>query len=150
MAFVRSIILATFLAGGCMSSSDDNARSVMIAVVYSDFVAVREAVRLHRGLEERNAEGETPLMVAVGSGQFQIAEFLIANGANIWVTDNEFGLTVGRFAETAAFSPDAPEGQARLRVIAALKAQGFPFPVPPQKEILKMIAAGQWGPRGKH
>lgn len=132
-----------------MSPADDNAKSVMVAVVYSDFDAVREAVRLNRGLEERNAEGETPLMVAVGSGQFRIAEFLITSGANIWVTDNEFGLTVGRFTETAALGAESPEGQAKLRVIDALKARGFPFPVPPQKEILRLIAAGQWPPPGR-
>jgi Ankyrin repeats (3 copies) len=148
MAFIRSIVLATLLVGGCMSSSDDNAKSVLVAVMYRDPGAVREAVRLNRGIEEKNPEGDTPLMIAVATGQYEIAEFLIAHGANIWATDNEFGLTVGRYAEVAALTPDSEEGRARLRVIAALKAQGFPFPVPPQKEILKMVAANQWPPRG--
>jgi Ankyrin repeats (3 copies) len=126
-----------------MSPSDDNAQSVLVAVTYRDLAAVREALRLHRDIEERNTDDETPLMLAVATGQYEIAEYLIAHGADIWAHEH-FGLTVGRFVEVTALDPSSDEGKARLRVIEALKAQGFPFPAPSQESVLKFVASGQW------
>jgi hypothetical protein len=128
-----------------MAKDSDNARSVRIAVEYRDEEAVREAVAARRGLEEVNEIGDTPLLIATGSGQFVIAEILIDGGANIWAHD-QFGLTAGRSAELVAYPPGTQEGNARARVIEKLKARGFPFPAPTPAEVIALKTKSAWPP----
>ena len=44
--------------------------------------------------------------------------------------------------------PGSDEDQARLRVIAKLKARGYPFPPPKSDEVLEMVKEGRWPPAG--
>lgn len=123
----------------------DNARSVRIAVEYRDLDAVRTAVAAHRGLEERDEVGSTPLIIATGSGRFRIAKLLIEGGADVWAID-QFSINVAGNSATVAYPTGTEEGDARERVIAAQRQRGVPFPPPP--EALRLAQAGQWRPAG--
>ena len=130
---------------GCMATND-NAQSVRIAVEERDPVAVQRAVAARRGLEERDESGNTPLLIALASGQFVIAEILIKGGADVWAHD-EFGLTAGHRIAANPFDPGSVEGDAKQRVIELLSARGFPRQPPPQAEVLRLDAANGWPPR---
>ena len=144
----RAAIAALLIAAGtgmagCMDN--DNAINAMYAVEQSDPAAVREAVAARRGLEQRDESGNTPLFKAAASGQYVIAEILVDGGADIWAND-EFGLTVAHLAAANPFPPGTAEGDAKARVLAKLRARGFPVPPPPQAEVLRLVAAGGWPP----
>lgn len=130
---------------GCMAQDMDNAESVRIAVEQRDPEAVRVAVAAGRGIDERNDVGATPLITAVSSGQFVIAEMLVDGGADIFAADR-FGLTAAHLAAIVPFPPGTVEGDAKQRVLAKLRQRGMPQPPPPQTEVLRMIEAGEWPP----
>lgn len=93
--------------------------------------------------------GQAPLLLAVATYQFRIAEVLIDNGADIFAVD-KLGFNVGLYA--SAFPPTTDpisgtvENDARERVIQKLKEGGFPWPPPWQDEVLQMKASGKWPP----
>jgi hypothetical protein len=126
--------------------------TVMVAVMYRDLTAARTATAAKRGLEQRNAEQDTPVLVAVATGQYAIAQVLIEGGADIWAV-NQFGLTVGRYAEVARAVPGSEDAEAREWLIAHLAAVGFPKPAPRSEDVLAAVAAKRWPPasaRGGH
>lgn len=120
--------------------------NAMVAVEQGDPAAARDAAIARRGLEQRDESGATPFLKAAASGQYVIAEILLDNGADGWAAD-EFGLTAGHYIKSNPFPPGSAEGDAKVRVADKLRARGFPFPPPPQAEVLGMIAAGRWPPR---
>ncbi|MBN3538640.1 hypothetical protein, partial [Sphingomonas pseudosanguinis] len=79
--------------------------------------------------------------------QWRLVETLIDHGADIWAHD-ELGITVAQEAETSRVIPGSDEDQARLRVIAKLKARGYPFPPPKSDDVLEMVKEGRWPPAG--
>lgn len=79
--------------------------------------------------------------------QWNMVEILIDHGADIWAYD-EFGMTAAQEAETSRVMPGSDEDKARLRVIAKLKARGYPFPPPKSDEVLKLVEERRWPPTG--
>lgn len=57
-------------------------------------------------------------------------------------------MTAAQMAETSRVIPGSEEDQVRLRVIAKLKARGYPFPLPKSDEVLKMVKERRWPPAG--
>lgn len=106
---------------------------------------MRELIASGANLEERKSDNSTPLLLAAETDQFEIAETLIDAGANIWAT-SEFGDTVGQAAETSRLVA-GPDADARQRVLAKLRARGFPFPAEDSSDVLKKIKAGEWPPK---
>lgn len=95
-------------------------------------------------IDQPDERGETPLLIAVGSSQYEIAEVLIDNGANIFAT-SEIGYNVGLFPYYDTHSTSEGEsGRFRLKVIEKLKAKGFPWPPPNTDRTLEMIKDGTW------
>lgn len=121
------------------------AASALKAVQQRDPHAVAAAVAAHRGLEQRDESGNTPLLVAMASGQFTIAETLLDGGADPWAVD-EFGQTVGHRIVVNPFPPGSVEGDAKQRVLVKLRARGFPYPPPRTEDVLHLVAKGQWPP----
>ena len=87
------------------------------------------------------------MIFAAGSNQWTVVEILIDHGADIWAY-NQFGITAAQRTETSRVIPGSDEDQARLRVIAKLKARGYPFPPPKSDEVLEMVKEGRWPPAG--
>ncbi|HMP57661.1 MAG TPA: ankyrin repeat domain-containing protein, partial [Novosphingobium sp.] len=94
---------------------------------------------------ERNQIDATPLISACSSGQFRIAESLIAAGADVFAHDR-FGMTAGLLAWNSRVAEKSVEGAARERVIAQMRAQGFPFPPPSAEDVREALARGAWPP----
>lgn len=131
---------------GCMAQDSPNDRSVRIAVERRDPVAVEAALAARRGVEDRDEIGNTPLLIAVGSGQFQIARMLVVGGADIWAHD-QFGVTVGRSIAANAYPSGTPEGDAKAALVADLEARGYEVPGPEPRAVLAMAKRGEWPPR---
>lgn len=138
-------VLAALALESCVAEPAPDTRSVMIALANRDIEAVRIAAAAGRGLEDRDSERETPLLLAVTTGQYQAARILVESGADIWAY-NEFGQTVGRTAEVIKPSPATPDGQAREWLLAYLRERGFPFPAPKGDVVLDLVKARQWPP----
>jgi hypothetical protein len=138
-----AVVAAGIAAGGCSILASSNS---LIAAVYDrDARRVRELIASGANLEERKSDGSTPLLLAVESDQFGIAEALIDAGADIWVT-SEFGDSVGWATERSQLGPGR-DGDARRRVLVKLRARGFPFPAQHRSIVLQQIRAGAWPPK---
>ena len=123
---------------------------MLAAVMHSKPDEVRRLAAQGIGLDERDpANKPTPMIVAAQTLQWQMAEVLLDHGADIWAHD-EFGITAAQVAETSRVIPGSDEDQARLRVIAKLKARGYPFPPPNSDEILELVKDGRWPPQSAH
>ena len=106
---------------------------------------VRALVAAGADLNEADRKQQTALLIAAKTDQFEIAEILIDAGANVMAA-SRFGWTVGYAAETSRIA-GGPDAEARLRVLAKLRAEGFPFPSPHPDQVKAMLAAGTWPPR---
>lgn len=116
------------------------------AVMHRDVDRVRQLLSERAVLDERNDQLDTPLTLATVSDQFIIAEMFIKSGADIFAA-NEFGWTAGFAAGTSRLEPGTAEGDARQRVIALLKAKGFPWPAPDPDEVNALMKRGLWPPK---
>jgi ankyrin repeat protein len=115
------------------------------AVMQEDEARVRQLVAAGANLEDQDGDEQTPLLIAAKTDQFIIAEFLLDAGASIWAK-SDFGWTVGFAAQSSNLARGA-ENEARLRVLAKLKARGFPFPAEHPTLIEAKAAKGEWPPR---
>lgn len=121
---------------------------MLAAVMHSKPDEVRRLAAQGIGLNERYyTNNTTPMIFAAGSDQWTMAEILLDHGADIWAHD-EFGITAAQMADTSRIVPGSDEDRARLRVIAKLKARGYPFPPPNRDEILQLVKDRRWPPTG--
>ena len=98
-------------------------------------------------IDEPDEEGASPASIAAAADHWMLVERLLAHGASIWATENG-GLTLGQLAASSILRADAPEGQARDRVIARLRQANYPWPPARPKEIRELRKAGLWPPVG--
>lgn len=121
-------------------------QSLVQAVMNADAAQAKSLVEGGASLEEVDLDGQTPLLIAAMTDQFTIAEYLIAQGANIFAT-SEFGWTVGYAAETSRLVR-GPEAEARQRVLVQLRDRGFPFPATKPRQVMKWVEEKHWPPAG--
>ena len=134
---VYAVTIGCLLAAGCSGKStvtNNTAIQPMLgAVMHSRPERVRQLAEQGISLNERDpANQSTPMIAAAETMQWGMVETLIDHGADIWAHDQ--------------FRSE--EDQARLRVIAKLKARGYPFPPPKSDEVLEMVKEGRWLPAG--
>lgn len=120
--------------------------TVADAVTIKNIEAVSQLIREKKDVNTPDNRGQAPLLIAVSTQQFQIAEVLIDSGANIWAI-NTLGFNVGLFTYNSQVAEESPEGRAKNRVVEKLQAQGFPWPPPWHDETLKMVEKGNWPPK---
>lgn len=125
-----------------MNPADD---TVLKAVMDESERRVQALIAARASLEERDNRGQTPLILAAQTDQFQIAEDLILGGADIFATSRS-GWTVGYAAQTSRLAA-GPDAQARDRVLAILQQRRFPLPAPHPLEVAQMVKDGAWPPR---
>lgn len=125
---------------------EPNRRDLLGAVLHREPEQVALLVRAGVPLNVRDEAGDTPLTLAAISDQFVIAEMLIDGGADVFA-HSEFGWTAGYAAQSSRLAPGTAEGDARQRVIAKLRAKGFPWPAPEPETVEQLAARGAWPPR---
>lgn len=150
----HTVLVGCLLALGCSKGETVNnerpKQPMLAAVMHSKTDEVRRLAEQGIGLNERYyANNDTPMIYASASNQWTVVEILLDHGADIW-THDEFGTTAAQMAETSRVIPGTDEDQARLRVIAKLKARGYPFPPPKSDEVLQMVKDGHWPPVKPH
>ncbi|BCI72933.1 hypothetical protein SPKIRA_37630 (plasmid) [Sphingomonas paucimobilis] len=145
-------VITYLLAAGCSGentvTNEAAIQPMLGAVMHSKIDEVRRLADKGIGLNERySADQSTPMIAAAQTMQWNMVEILIDHGADIWAYD-EFGMTAAQEAETSRVMPGSDEDKARLRVIAKLKARGYPFPPPKSDEVLKLVEERRWPPTG--
>lgn len=146
------MIIASLLMAGC-SKEDETVNQAAIrpmlgAVMHSRIADVRRLAEQGVGLDERGLEdNSTPMISAAQTEQWRMVEILIDHGADIWTYD-EFGITAAQAAMTSRLLPGSVEDEARQRVIAKLKARGYPFPPPESDKVLRLVTEKRWPPSG--
>ncbi|QCE35363.1 hypothetical protein FAI40_08490 [Acetobacteraceae bacterium] len=114
------------------------------AVQNGDLDDVKRLAPLKEGMEDRNGKGgQTAFSFAMSSGQTEIAEILLDNGANPW-SYNEFGFVIDADAENSPTTKKDLEAYWRVR--EKLLEMGYPLHSPAPQEILKMASEGKWPP----
>jgi hypothetical protein len=138
-----TLTLGSVAATGCMTQY--KTQGLVEAVMNEDEGRVRQLIAARANLEEQDGDEQTPMLIAAISDQFIIAEMLLDAGVSIWAK-SDFGWTVGYAAQTSNLVRGG-ENEARLRVLARLKAKGFPFPAEHPTIIEAKAARGEWPPR---
>ena len=134
--------LSAFISAGCAMHNPGG--NLMDSVMDMNEYRVRQLVESGAEIDAADRKLQTPLILAAKTDQFQIAEYLIGKGANIWAS-SEFGWTVGYAAQNSLLQY-GPEAEARQRVLQQLKERGYPFPAPPPSEVKALLAAKRWPP----
>lgn len=135
------IIIPSYQAGVPMIDNPSKHTSLIDAVYNRSSKGVEKLITQGADLEITKSDGSTPLLLAVETDQFGIAEKLIDAGANVFAV-SKFGDSVGRAVENSNVNSEA-----RKRVMDLLKLKGFPFPAPHRTEVIKMIETGTWPPK---
>ena len=138
---ITRIVIPSYQAGVLVIDNPNKYTNLIDAVYDRSTKGVERLIAQGANLEATKSDGSTPLLLAVETDQFDIAEKLINSGANVFAV-SESGDSVGYSVEHSNVN-----SQARLRVVDLLKARGFPFPAPHRTEIEKMIEAGTWPPK---
>jgi len=88
-----SMLLAAVLIPAPASAQDEPAPGVSlhVAALQGDVEAVRGGIAAGADLNEKDAYGSTPLMVAVTFGRTAVAQALIDAGADLLITNNDGG-----------------------------------------------------------
>lgn len=118
--------------------------SLVNAVMNEDVSRVEALIAQGAPLEESDHRGQTPLVIAAVSDQFEIAERLLQAGADPFAVD-KFGWTAGYAIQTSKLQR-GPEFDAMQRVSVQLIERGYPVPGPDKPEIKRMVAEGNWPP----
>lgn len=93
--------------------------------------------------EFANLNGDTALIKAVRSREYEIAHHLLVRGASPFAHDTR-GRTAGYWIDFARVDPNSAKGRQRSQLVTALKDRGHPWPPPSPQEVLAMKAAGTW------
>ncbi len=88
-----SMLLVAVLLPAPASGQDEQAAGVSlhVAALQGDREAVRRGIAAGADLNEKDAYGSTPLMVAVTFGRTAVARALIGAGADLQITNNDGG-----------------------------------------------------------
>lgn len=119
--------------------------SLWRAAKAGNFEVVRALLAAGANINRADLNGDTPLSVAVQVNEYDVALYLLSQGASPFEHDKA-GLTPGLWAAFADLDPTSEKGRARDRLVQALKDRGHPWPPPGPDEVLAMKAAGQWPP----
>ncbi|MEM8725163.1 MAG: ankyrin repeat domain-containing protein [Pseudomonadota bacterium] len=119
--------------------------SLIDAVRFEDGALVDELIESGAALEEVDIKGQTPLIIAAKTDQFEIAERLLEAGADPFAV-SQFGWTAG-YATATSRLQRGPEFEAKARVTAMLEERGYPMPGPDKPDIKRSVAEGKWPPR---
>ncbi len=86
---VLTTIAAVVLVGCGVPSPDD----IYAAAYYGNTAAVKQHIAAGADINAKNGGGFTPLQAVAGEGHKEIAQLLIAEGADVNVKDKFFGYT---------------------------------------------------------
>ncbi len=125
-----------------MSGKSEN---LVDAVMMEDSSRVEQLIAEGAPLEEADHKGQTALIIAAKTDQFEIAELLLNAGADPFAV-SQFGWTAGYAVQTSKLQR-GPEFDARERVARLLEERGYPVPGPDKPDIKKMVASGNWPPQ---
>lgn len=136
------ILIPSYQAGGALVVDNPSKYTSLIDAVYdTSRKGVERLIAQGADLEVTKSDGSTPLLLAVETDQFDIAEKLINAGANIFAVSG-FGDSVGYAVENSNVNSEARE-----RVLKLLESKGFPFPAAHRTEVIKMVETGKWPPK---
>lgn len=123
---------------------DTETETLIDAVMERDKGQVADLIRQGAPLEETDIEGQTALILAATTDQFEIAEILLDAGADPFAV-SQFGWTAG-YATQISKLQRGPEFEAMQRVTQKLEARGYPMPGPEKAQIKAMVGEGNWPP----
>lgn len=89
--------------------------------------------------------GHRPLLIALDTERFRIAELLLDKGADPWAIDSGGG-NLGTALYTPMVTGDAEEADAQRRLRARLSRLGWPTPPPSPAQIRALALKGAWPP----
>ena len=136
-------LFAALLSACTKGKKSMDYKTIKDAVMHSDREAVARMIAEGYDVEERDYRGNTALNVAAKTDQHIIAEMLLNAGADPFSMDS-FYFTAASSIYESEMSPDTDKGQARLRVLAKMEAEGVQIPPPNPKEFPQAFEDGRW------
>ncbi len=133
------------LLSGCTQMTPVPEGSTPLATAVADRDADRVVRLLQNGetADSKDERGTAAVIIASASGQFEIANLLAQNGANLWAADT-LGYTAAIYAYTSRVPDDSTEGLARKQFVERLQHAGYSWPPPWPKDVVALRAAGRW------
>ena len=128
-----------------MAETKEAAPPLAQAALDRDLDRVRQLVSQGAELEQRTDAGLTPLLIAAATDQYDMALFLVREGADIYAADN-MGATAGAYASIRPFPEGTEQRGVQAEFLGILEARGFPMPPPSPAAVRKLRETGQWPP----
>ncbi len=134
------------LAAGASPQRRDAYWPLKATIGLNSLGATRLLLQHGAKVDAHDANGATPLRLAVEQQNFRIAELLLEKGADPWAVGSN-GETVGTVL-AGPVRPGEPEEQAaRPRVLRALKKAGWTIPGGPDaRQTRRLVLTGAWPP----
>lgn len=95
----RIILLLSFLLISCPLNYSDN---LISAVYYSEYQKIQDFVSSGANVNEKDTNGDTPLIIAARNGNAPIVKYLCDSGANVNLQNND-GWTALHYASYYGF-----------------------------------------------
>lgn len=108
---------------------------------------VRLLLDMHGDPDIADRLGHRPLLIALDTERFRIAELLLDRGADPWAIDSGGG-NLGTAAYTPMVTADAEEAAAQRRLRTRLSRLGWPAPPPSPERVRALALDRQWPPAG--
>ncbi len=107
IALVALVGIGTCAGVSCVSKTGQETSALHEAVEQGDLARVRELLESGAAVDARDADGQTPLMVASRDGHVEIARLLMESGADVTATSSlGFALRVAaRASGSAGYTP---------------------------------------------
>ncbi|HMQ20643.1 MAG TPA: hypothetical protein PKC77_15930 [Sphingopyxis sp.] len=128
-----------------MAETKEAAPPLAQAALDRDLERVRQLVSQGAELEQRTDAGLTPLLISAATDQYDMALFLVREGADIFAAD-DMGATAGAYAAVRPFPEGTEQGRVQAEFLEVLEARGFPMPPPRPAAVRKLRETGQWPP----
>lgn len=139
-------IARTLLEGGANPNGLPGSKPpLMEAALINKFDAVQLLLTAGGKVDAPNAVGRVATMSASTTGHIRMVNYLLDHGGSVWVTST-VGFTMPDFAAEACRNM-RDEVQECDRLIARIKAAGYPWPPPSTKEVKKLMDEGKWPPK---
>lgn len=134
-----------FAAGASTDPQGDGMHAMMSDLfAFGNAGAVMALIRHGADVKTPDTRGDNLLWLALSMEQYEIAEIIADQGANLWMIDNGGGMPSRLLANISVLELSEVQAKAKARLIERAKKAGLPWPPPNPETIQNKVLDGTW------